>query len=180
DSFLNSQLQTLRGSLGATRPRPTGAQSPGTAAVPPGAAGQTTASLVEPPAPSPTGASPAPEAPPPESEPHEPRPEPEAASPWAAMAKRSAGETATNGTSRTSVVISGLPHFSRARALWQAIQQLPGVLEAKTIDYQGGVLALEVQHEPAVDLPAHVTDLTGLRLRVTDSAPGQLHLAAEG
>lgn len=77
------------------------------------------------------------------------------------------------------MVISGLPHFSRARALWQAIQEVPGVAEAKAINYQGGVLALEVQHEPALDLPASVTDLQGLRLRVTEAAPGHLRLTAE-
>ena len=75
------------------------------------------------------------------------------------------------------MVITGVPHFSRARALWQAIQEVPGVSEAKAINYQGGVLALEVQHDPALDLSGSVTELPGLRLRVPETAPGELRLA---
>jgi hypothetical protein len=77
------------------------------------------------------------------------------------------------------VVITGVPHFSRARALWQAIQEVPGVSEAKAINYQGGVLALEVQHDPALDLSGSVTELPGLRLRVSETAPGELRLTAD-
>jgi hypothetical protein len=77
------------------------------------------------------------------------------------------------------VVITGVPHFSGARALWQAIQAVPGVAEAKAINYQGGVLALEVQHDPALDLPGSVANLPGLRLRVAEAVPGELHLSVE-
>ncbi len=80
---------------------------------------------------------------------------------------------------RTSVVISRVPGFSRALALQRAIQQLPGVTEARALGYERGVLDLEVQHDGSLDLAAQVTDLPGIRLTVVENNPGQLQLAAE-
>lgn len=80
---------------------------------------------------------------------------------------------------RTSVVISGVPGFSRALALQRAVQQVAGVTEAKAIGYERGVLGLDVQHDAAVDLAARFTALPGIRLRLVESAPGQLQLSAE-
>jgi hypothetical protein len=86
-----------------------------------------------------------------------------------------------DGTGKTSVVISGVPGFSRALALQRAIKEMPGVEEAKAIGYERGVLGLEVQHEPGADLAARVVSAPppGIRLRVVEAAPGQLQLAAE-
>ena len=170
DSFLDNQLQTLRGSLGVAGQGPAG----GTTAHP-GA-----------PRPAAPGLRATPGAPPPRGgprrvarhsrrvarqEPGRPRP------PGPAL--RTSSAPPPEGTERTAVVITGVPHFSRARALWQAIQEVPGVSEAKAINYQGGVLALEVQHDPALDLSGSVTELPGLRLRVSETAPGELRLAAD-
>ncbi len=161
DSFLDSQLQTLRGSLGATRGQPgvSGRRpEPATGAGGAGLLGTDAPGEARGPAgPSRTAS---------EGTEGTPAPEPPAG--------RSEADHA-----RTSMVISGLPHFSRARALWQAIQEVPGVAEAKAINYQGGVLAIEVQHVPALDLPASVSDLQGLRLRVTEATPGHLSLTAD-
>ena len=77
------------------------------------------------------------------------------------------------------MVITGVPHFSRARALWQTVQEVPGVAEAKATTYQGGVLTLDVLHDPALDLPGAVAALPGLRLRVDDAAPGEVRLSVE-
>lgn len=164
DSFLDNQLQTLRGSMGAGRGRPT-------------------------PPPSPPPSAPRPAQPGIQSGNDAPGEDWGLAGLGSGFSQQPVPETATGGEdatpivatdrARTSMVISGLPHFSRARALWQAIQEVPGVAEAKAINYQGGVLALEVQHEPALDLPASVTDLQGLRLRVTEAAPGHLRLTAD-
>jgi len=81
---------------------------------------------------------------------------------------------------RTSVVISGVPGFSRALALQRAMQQLPGVTEAKALGYERGVLGLDVHHEPGADLADRATTLPGIRLRLVDQSPGQLQLAIEG
>ena len=87
--------------------------------------------------------------------------------------------TPTEGAERTAVVITGVPHFSRARALWQTVQEVPGVAEAKATTYQGGVLTLDVLHDPDLDLPGAVAALPGLRLRVDDAAPGEVRLSVE-
>lgn len=164
DSFLDSQLQTLRGSLGATRGQPGGS---GRRPEPAGAAGGAGPLGTDAPGEAPGTAGPSRTASGgTEGTEGTPAPEPPAG--------RSGADHA-----RTSMVISGLPHFSRARALWQAIQEVPGVAEAKAINYQGGVLAIEVQHVPALDLPASVADLQGLRLRVTEATPGHLSLTAD-
>jgi hypothetical protein len=36
-----------------------------------------------------------------------------------------------------------------------------------------------VQHDPALDLPAAVAALPGLRLRVDEAAPGEVRLSVE-
>jgi hypothetical protein len=181
DNFLDSQLQTLRGSLGGSaRPRSGAPAAPAPAPRGPSPAEGGPAEgphldltgwpVREGVGTSPAGAAPAPDADfaattgTPEAPAGEPSP---------------AGTPPPEGTERTSVVITGVPHFSRARALWQAIQAVPGVTEAKAINYQGGVLALEVQHDPSLDLPGSVADLPGLRLRVAEAAPGELRLAVE-
>jgi len=86
---------------------------------------------------------------------------------------------APSGPTRTSVVISKVPGFSRALALQRAIQGLPGVTEARALGYERGVLDLEVQHDGAVDLADRVVNLPGVRLTVVESTPGQLQLSAE-
>jgi hypothetical protein len=90
-----------------------------------------------------------------------------------------AAETVAAGPTRTSLVISGVPGFSRALALQRSIGQLPGVTEAKAIGYERGVLGLEVQHDGSLNLAERVTTLPGIRLTITESAPGQLQLSAE-
>jgi hypothetical protein len=86
---------------------------------------------------------------------------------------------AGNALTKTSVVISGVPGFSRALAVQRAFQQLRGVSEVKGLGYDRGVLGLEVQHDTSLDLAAHVTELRGVRLRVVASSAGRLQLAAE-
>jgi hypothetical protein len=188
DSFLDTQLQTLRGSLGGSRTR-TGSMAETLGALGIAGLGGQGARRA-----GPSGAPPPP--------PHAGSGELEAAfgaeldeqadgvagaaedqvagEGEASLGAASLPDAEGSEAGRTSVVISGVPHFSRARALWQAIQKVPGVSEAKAINYQGGVLALDVQHEPAADLPAHFANLTGLRLRVTEASPGRLLLTAEG
>jgi hypothetical protein len=172
DSFLDSQLQTLRGSLGGARPGGAPRGAPGAAAggapagwPPPGGAdatgeGDAAGEASEAGAAGGTGDG--------------------AGMPAGVdLAGAGASRPAPEGTERTAVVITGVPHFSRARALWQAIQEVPGVAEAKATTYQGGVLNLDVQHDPALDLPAAVAALPGLRLRVDDAAPGEVRLSVE-
>jgi hypothetical protein len=92
----------------------------------------------------------------------------------------SEGEAASESDAgRTSVVISSVPGFSRALAFQRALSVLPGIEEAKAIGYERGVLGMEVQHDPDMDLAEALTTLPGIRLRVVESAPGQLHLSAE-
>ena len=86
---------------------------------------------------------------------------------------------AAGGPTRTSVVISKVPGFSRALALQRAIQGLSGVTEARALGYERGVLDLEVQHDGAVELAERVVNLPGIRLTVVENTPGQLQLAAE-
>jgi hypothetical protein len=159
DSFLDNQLQTLRGSMGSARIRQgeargvipgSGSSNSGTAGVQ-GESGEAAA---------------------------EDGSQGALAEAWPPAGAASAGNGGTAGQ-RTSLVISGVPHFSRARALWQAIQDLPGVAEAKTLSYQSGMLAMEVQHDPTLDLSAVVPDLPGMRLRVVEASAGQLRLTAE-
>jgi uncharacterized protein YlxW (UPF0749 family) len=170
DSFLDNQLQTLRGSLGVAGQGPAG----GTTGAPrrPAARGAGTQSQ--------SGSAPA-EGWPPQGGAPLPQGGPPGAggAPSAGAGPEDDSAPPPEGTERTAVVITGVPHFSRARALWQAIQEVPGVSEAKAINYQGGVLALEVQHDPALDLSGSVTELPGLRLRVSETAPGELRLAAD-
>ena len=157
DSFLDNQLQTLRGSLGVAGQ---------------GVAGQ-----------DPRGTTGAPGAQPPPrrrgAEPVRERPRRGVApAGWRRHSRRVARASAggapsagagpeddsappPGGTERTAVVITGVPHFSRARALWQAIQEVPGVYEAKAIGYQRGVLALEVQHDPALNLVDPIASVEG-------------------
>lgn len=167
DSFLDSQLQTLRGSMGGAQPggAPVGARTG--AGAPPGAA---------------AGKAAAPGWPPPDQA-DEPGEADEADQGDQAVAGAGAAPagpaTPTEGAERTAVVITGVPHFSRARALWQTIQEVPGVAEAKATTYQGGVLTLDVLHDPDLDLPGAVAALPGLRLRVDDAAPGEVRLSVE-
>jgi hypothetical protein len=163
DSFLDNQLQTLRGSLGVAGQGPAG----GTTGAPrrPAARGAGAQSQ--------SGSAPAEGWPPQGGAPGA------GGGPSAGAGPEDDSAPPPEGTERTAVVITGVPHFSRARALWQAIQEVPGVSEAKAINYQGGVLALEVQHDPALDLSGSVTELPGLRLRVSETAPGELRLAAD-
>jgi hypothetical protein len=86
---------------------------------------------------------------------------------------------ASDALVRTSVVISGVPGFSRALAVQRAFQQLGGVREVKGLGYDRGVLGLEVQHDASLDLAARATELPGVRLRVVASSAGRLQLAAE-
>jgi hypothetical protein len=172
DSFLDNQLQTLRGSLGVAGQGAAGGATGGArrpAARLPGTPSQ-------PGQPGQAGGAPAEGWPPPGGAPLPPG---DGGAPAPASGPQDESAPPPEGTERTSVVITGVPHFSRARALWQAIQEVPGVSEAKAINYQGGVLALEVQHDPALDLTGSVTDLPGLRLRVSETAPGELRLAAD-
>jgi hypothetical protein len=184
DSFLDSQLQTLRGSLGASRGRPAGGAPrsqpspvPPAAAGPLGPAGPPRQAVPA----SPAGAG---------AEADDDGGEAEDDAAWAPPSGVAGGATpappgarpgAPGGApgERTEVVISGVPHFSRARGLWQAIQGVPGVTEARALNYQAGVLTLEVHHDPAVDLAASVTGLPGTRLRLAEAGPGQVHLTAE-
>jgi hypothetical protein len=96
----------------------------------------------------------------------------------AAAAAEGAG-MASEGEGRTSVVISGVPGFSRALALQRAFTALPGVVEAKAIGYERGMLGLEVQHDPGADLAALAAGMPGMPLRVVDASSGQLQLSAE-
>ena len=166
DSFLDNQLQTLRGSLGVAGQGP---------------AGGTTGAPRRPAPPRRRGSEPVRERPRRGVAPAgwRARGRPEPGRPAAGAGPEDDSAPPPEGTERTAVVITGVPHFSRARALWQAIQEVPGVSEAKAINYQGGVLALEVQHDPALDLSGSVTELPGLRLRVSETAPGELRLAAD-
>ena len=178
DSFLDNQLQTLRGSLGVAGQGPAGGAAGG------GSAPRRPASRASASAPAegwpPQGGVPLPQGGAPLQQAGVPLPQGDGGAPAAGAAGAGAqAEPAPEGTERTSVVITGVPHFSRARALWQAIQEVPGVSEAKAINYQGGVLALEVQHDPALDLSGSVTELPGLRLRVSETAPGELRLTAD-
>ncbi|HEX2325974.1 MAG TPA: hypothetical protein VHQ00_11295 [Chloroflexota bacterium] len=173
DSFLDNQLQTLRGSLGVA-----GQGVAGQGVAGQGPAGGTTGAPRRP-APRGAGAQSQSGSAPAEGWPPQGGAPGAGGAPSAGAGPEDDSAPPPEGTERTAVVITGVPHFSRARALWQAIQEVPGVSEAKAINYQGGVLALEVQHDPALDLSGSVTDLPGLRLRVSETAPGELRLAAD-
>ncbi|MBU6289659.1 MAG: hypothetical protein KGS10_15985, partial [Chloroflexi bacterium] len=54
----------------------------------------------------------------------------------------------------TTVVIQGVPGFSRALTLQRAIQQIDGVVDAKADGYERGLLTLDVVHEARVAIPA--------------------------
>ena len=164
DSFLDSQLQTLRGSMGVAQPGS-------------GPAGGARGQRPRRPAPRarrrPPGLAPADQA----------RPGRQGARQEPGRPRRRAPApgrpaTPTEGTERTAVVITGVPHFSRARALWQAIQEVPGVAEAKATNYQGGVLALEVQHDPALDLPGASPTSPACACGSPRRRPGEVRLSA--
>ena len=81
---------------------------------------------------------------------------------------------------KTLLVVSRVTGFPRALALQRAVQQIPGVTDAKAIGYEHGVLNLQVQHEARVNLAEQVTQLRGFPLKLIESSLGRLQLAAEG
>ena len=81
---------------------------------------------------------------------------------------------------KTLLVVSRVTGFPRALGLQRAVQQIPGVTDAKAIGYEHGVLNLQVQHEARVNLADHVTHLRGHPLKLIESSLGRLQLAAEG
>ena len=76
---------------------------------------------------------------------------------------------------RTTVVIAGVPGFSRALALQRTVAQVDGVSEAKANGYQRGILTLEISHKVVVPLRGRLTKLDGVRLRFAEDINGTLH-----
>ena len=80
---------------------------------------------------------------------------------------------------RTTVVIAGVPGFSRALALQRTIAQVEGVTEAKANGYERGILTLEISHKVVVPLRGRLTKLDGVRLRFVDETSGVLNLTTD-
>ena len=80
---------------------------------------------------------------------------------------------------RTTVVIAGVPGFSRALALQRTITQVEGVTEAKANGYERGILTLEVSHKVVVPLRGRLIKLDGVRLRFVDETDGVLNLTTD-
>jgi len=76
---------------------------------------------------------------------------------------------------RTTVVIAGVPGFSRALALQRTIAQVDWVSEAKANGYQRGILTLEISHKVVVPLRGLLTKLDGVRLRFAEDINGTLY-----
>ena len=80
---------------------------------------------------------------------------------------------------RTTVVIAGVPGFSRALALQRTIAQVDGVSEAKANGYERGILTLEISHKVVVPLRGRLTKLDGVRLRFVSDIDGVLNLTTD-
>ena len=80
---------------------------------------------------------------------------------------------------RTTVVIAGVPGFSRALALQRTIAQVDGVSEAKANGYERGILTLEISHKVVVPLRGRLTKLDGVRLQFVSDTDGVLNLTAD-
>ena len=80
---------------------------------------------------------------------------------------------------RTTVVIAGVPGFSRALALQRSIAQVAGVTEAKANGYERGILMLEISHKVVLPVRARLTKLEGVRLRFVSDVDGVLNLTAD-
>ena len=80
---------------------------------------------------------------------------------------------------RTTVVIAGVPGFSRALALQRTIAQVDGVSEAKANGYERGILTLEISHKVVVPLRGRLTKLDGVRLLFVSDIDGVLNLTAD-
>ncbi|HAN15690.1 MAG TPA: hypothetical protein DCP73_08940, partial [Chloroflexi bacterium] len=80
---------------------------------------------------------------------------------------------------RTTVVIAGVPGFSRALALQRTIAQVDGVSEAKANGYERGILTLEISHKVVVPLRGRLTKLDGVRLRFVSDVDGVLNLTTD-
>ena len=102
------------------------------------------------------------------------------ASPAAAAPAPAPTSSAASIIVKTLLVVSRVTGFPRALALQRAVQQIPGVTDAKAVGYEHGVLNLQVQHEARVNLAEHVTSLRGFPLKLIESSLGRLQLAAEG
>ena len=104
----------------------------------------------------------------------------QAAKPGTAAAPARAPSAAASIIVKTLLVVSRVTGFPRALALQRAVQQIPGVTDAKAVGYEHGVLNLQVQHEARVNLAEQVTQLRGFPLKLIESSLGRLQLAAEG
>ncbi len=82
-------------------------------------------------------------------------------------------------TVHTTVVIQGVPGFSRALHLQRTIQQVAGVSDAKANGYERGILTLDVAHQGKVVIKRALVRLDGMRLRVVEEGPGTLTLQTE-
>src|SRR5688500_12880690 len=108
---------------------------------------------------------------------------------WAAGAPALAATSSTKRTAtpppsptasiivKTLLVVSRVTGFPRALALQRAVQQIPGVADAKAVGFEHGVLNLQVQHEARVNLAEHVTSLRGFPLKLIESSLGRLQLS---
>ena len=105
---------------------------------------------------------------------------PSGAAKTAAVKSAAAPSAAASVIVRTLLVVSRVTGFPRALALQRAVQQIPGVTDAKAVGFEQGVLNLQVQHEARVNLAEQVTQLRGFPLKLIDSSLGRLQLAAEG
>ena len=105
---------------------------------------------------------------------------PSGAAKTAAAKPAAAPSAAASVIVRTLLVVSRVTGFPRALALQRAVQQIPGVTDAKAVGFEQGVLNLQVQHEARLNLAERVTQLRGFPLKLIDSSLGRLQLAAEG
>ena len=82
-------------------------------------------------------------------------------------------------TIHTTVIIQGVPGFSRASHLQRTIQQVAGVSDAKANGYERGILTLDVAHQAKVVVKRALLRLDGMRLRVVEEGPGTVTLQTE-